>query len=112
VVKRQGTTLDHAFGALSDPTRRAIIASLAEGERTVSEVAAPFAISLPAVSRHLKVLQSAGLVQRAVRGRVHWLSLPSEPSPEMVAWVDRYRGFWARRFDALAEFLDETGNDR
>lgn len=79
--------IDPTFSALADPTRRAILARLAQGESTVSELAAPFAISLPAISKHLKVLERAGLVRRRKQGRQHYCSLNPDPLAEVVTWL-------------------------
>jgi DNA-binding transcriptional ArsR family regulator len=93
------------FGALADPTRRAILGRLADGDATVTELAEPFSISLPAVSRHLKVLEHAGLISRNRYGQ--WLSSTLEPAPlkEATDWMERYRQFWDASFDRLDEHL-------
>lgn len=103
--------LDRVFAALSDRTRRAILARLAEGDATVGELAAPFAMSRPAISKHLRVLEEAGLVSRTPQGRMTRCGLEAEPMAAAAAWVDRYRAFWEGRFDALARYL-ETADDR
>lgn len=82
------------FSALADPTRRAILARLAEGDATVGELAEPFAISLPAISRHLKVLEQAGLITRSRNAQWRTSSLQAEPLREATAWMQRYRRFW------------------
>ena len=100
-------SLDTAFSALADPTRRAILARLALGETSVTELAKPFAMSLPAVSKHLKVLERAGLV---VRGReAQWRPRRLEPAPlkEVARWVGGYRRFWEASFERLDEYLIE-----
>jgi DNA-binding transcriptional ArsR family regulator len=102
-------TLDATFGALSDATRRGILAQLATGETTVSELAAPYEMSLPAVSKHLRVLEGAGLVTRHKDGRVHRCRLIAEPMKDAAAWIERYRVFWEEQFDALERYLAETG---
>ena len=99
------TRLDAAFSALADPTRRAILARLALGERTVSEIASPFPVSLPAISRHLRVLEDAGLVRRRKDGREHRCSIGTEGLRHAAGWLEEYRIFWAARLDALAEYL-------
>ncbi len=93
------------FAALADPTRRAILARLANGEATVTELAEPFSISLPAISRHLKVLEHAGLISRSRNGQ--WLSstLQVGPLKEATGWMDYYRQFWDESFDRLDEHL-------
>lgn len=101
--------LDAVFGALSDSTRRAILADLTHGERTVGELAEPFEISRPAVSKHLRVLERAGLVQRTPEGRISRCALDASPLREAADWVERYRDFWEGRLDALARYL-ETPN--
>ena len=99
--------LDAVFGALADPTRRAILARLAEGEATVNELAEPFDLSLPAVSKHLKVLQRAGLVSQGRRAQ--WRPCRLEPAKLKDAgdWVERYRRAWEERFDRLDDYLRE-----
>ena len=93
------------FGALADPTRRAILARLAEGDATVTELAEPFPISLPAISRHLKVLERAGLISRSRSGQ--WLSSTLEGAPfkEATDWMEHYRQFWDASFDRLDAHL-------
>jgi DNA-binding transcriptional ArsR family regulator len=104
-------TPDHlstTFGALADPTRRAILARLAAGEASVTELAEPFAMSLPAVSKHLKVLQRAGLISRSRTAQWRPCRLAPEPLKDAAGWIDDYRRFWDESLDRLAEFLDET----
>ncbi len=100
--------LSATFSALADPTRRAILARLAKGEATVGELAEPFAVSLPAISRHLRVLQSAGLIERRVDAQWRMCSLRAEPLKEVAEWIERYRRFWEARFDRLAQYLEKT----
>ncbi len=103
------TVPDHlsaTFGALADPTRRAILARLARGDATVGELAAPFEISLPAVSRHLSVLENAGLIHREIDAQWRRCRLEAEPLRRASDWVSRYRRFWEQRFDALADYLE------
>ena len=107
MVKYEQTTLDATFGALADPTRRAILARLARSEASVGELAEPFSMSLPAVSKHLKVLEGAGLITRHKDGRVHRCGLDSRPMAEAAAWITFYRRFWETQFDALERYLDE-----
>jgi DNA-binding transcriptional ArsR family regulator len=99
--------LDRTFGALADPTRRAILARLAKGEASVTELAEPFEMSLPAVSKHLKVLERAGLVSRGREQQWRPARLRATPIREVAEWTDRYRRFWDERYDRLAEYLDE-----
>jgi DNA-binding transcriptional ArsR family regulator len=107
MVEYRTATLDATFGALSDPSRRAILDVLRTGEQRVTEIAAPFAMSLNAVSKHLKTLERAGLVARDVRGREHYFTLVAAPLDGASRWIAAYRDFWEPRLDALAEFLDE-----
>jgi DNA-binding transcriptional ArsR family regulator len=93
------------FAALADPTRRAILARLAEGDATVSELAEPFPISLPAISRHLKVLEQAGLISRSRSAQWRSSSLQAEPLREATAWMERYRRFWDENFTRLDTHL-------
>jgi DNA-binding transcriptional ArsR family regulator len=93
------------FGALADPTRRAILARLADGEATVNELAAPFAMTLPAVSKHLKVLESAGLISRGRNAQWRPCRIEGAPLREASDWVDRYRAFWESSFDELDSHL-------
>ena len=99
--------LSHTFAALADPTRRAILARLALGEATVSELAAPFPVSVQAVSKHLKVLERAGLVTRAKSAQQRPARLRAQPLGEADAWLEHYRAFWATRFDQLADHLHD-----
>ncbi|MFN8448740.1 MAG: metalloregulator ArsR/SmtB family transcription factor [Anaerolineae bacterium] len=110
--------LDAVFSALADPTRRAILERLATGEASVTELAEPFAdeMSLPAISRHLRVLEAAGLIARAREGRVHRLRLRPAALKTAAEWLAYYRQFWDEQFDSLAEFLEqvdpENGDDQ
>ncbi|MEU4623786.1 metalloregulator ArsR/SmtB family transcription factor [Actinoplanes sp. NPDC023801] len=99
------------FSALADPTRRAILARLADGEATVNELAEPFDISLPAISRHLKVLENAGLISRSRSAQ--WRSSRLEPAPlrEATAWMERYRRFWDDNLDRLDAHLRRIQED-
>ncbi|MDP6473779.1 MAG: metalloregulator ArsR/SmtB family transcription factor [Alphaproteobacteria bacterium] len=108
MVKYQSEPLDDVFSALADPTRRAILARLADGESSVGELAAPFDISLPAVSRHLRVLRNAGLVTRHKEGRVRRCTLDAAPLRAASDWIAHYRRFWEDQFDSLAEYLERT----
>ncbi len=114
MVELNETALDATLAAMADPTRRAILARLCAGEARVTEIAAPFQMSLNAVSKHVKVLEGAGLVRREVRGREHWLFFEGAPLNEAGAWIEHYRKFWEKRLDALAKFLrdNKTGNER
>jgi len=98
--------LDATFRALSDPTRRAILARLSEGEATVGELAAPFDVSRPAISKHLRVLERAGLVDRTRDGRTSRCALDARPMREAADWVATYREFWEAELDALASYFE------
>lgn len=104
--------LSSTLSALADPTRRAIIARLAAGEATVNELAAPFDMSLPAVSKHLKVLERAGLISRGRNAQWRPCRLEAEPLREIAHWVEQYRLFWEGSFDRLDSYLDEVQRDR
>ncbi len=99
--------LDAVFAALADPTRRAILSRLAAGEASVNEIAAPFEISQPAVSKHLKVLERAGLVERDIDKQRRPARLKAEPMAAAVRWLDEFRQFWSSSFDQLDELLEE-----
>jgi DNA-binding transcriptional ArsR family regulator len=99
--------LDRTFSALADPTRRAILDRLAAGEASVTELAAPFRISLPAISKHLKVLERAGLIARARDRQRRPARLQGEPLKEVAEWAERYRRFWDESYDRLDEYLEE-----
>jgi DNA-binding transcriptional ArsR family regulator len=105
--------LDRTFSALADPTRRAILARLASGETSVSELAEPFAMSLPAISRHLKVLEQAGLIVRGREAQWRPARLEAAPLREIASWVEHYRRFWERSFDRMDSYLAEIqkGNE-
>ena len=100
-------SLSATFSALADPTRRAILARLSSGERSVSELAEPFAMSLPAVSRHLKVLEQAGLIVRSREAQWRPARLEAAPLREVADWVAHYRRFWERSFDRMDGYLAE-----
>jgi DNA-binding transcriptional ArsR family regulator len=99
--------LSSTFAALADPTRRAILARLADGEATVNELAQPFDISLPAVSRHLKVLEGAGLISRSREAQARPCKLEPEALKRAYGWIDHYRRFWDASFDRMADYLAE-----
>ena len=98
--------LTQTFGALADPTRRAILAKLATGEATVGELAAPFEMSWPAVSRHLKVLEEAGLIERKIQSRWRVCSLRRERLQQAQAWIAEVKDFWEKGFDRLDALLE------
>ncbi|MFT7582968.1 MAG: DNA-binding transcriptional ArsR family regulator [Myxococcota bacterium] len=99
--------LNAVFNALANPTRRKQLARLKIGPATVGELAAPFAMSLPAASKHLRVLENAGLVTRTIEGRVHRCSLAAAPMAEASEWLAHYRTFWDDQLDALVEYLEQ-----
>ncbi|MGH8048059.1 MAG: ArsR/SmtB family transcription factor [Chthoniobacterales bacterium] len=107
MVNNPAHPLDSIFAALADPTRRGILELLARAECRVAELARPFSISPPAVSRHLRVLERAGLIKRSRDGRVHRMTLDSEPMREAAAWIEQYRKFWEGQFDSLARYLEQ-----
>jgi DNA-binding transcriptional ArsR family regulator len=102
MVKHDERSLDAVFSALADPTRRAIVARLATGEASVSDLAAPFDMSLVAVTKHLRVLEHAGLLDHRKRGRVRYCRLSPAPLRSADDWLARYRAFWQTRLDSLA----------
>lgn len=99
--------LSVTFAALADPTRRAILARLASGERSVTELAEPFEISMPAVSKHLRVLERAGLIARGREAQWRPCRLEAAPLKEVAEWAERYRAIWEHRFDRLDTYLQE-----
>src|ERR1019366_396479 len=99
--------LSETFGALADPTRRAILARLASGEASVTELASPFAMSMPAISKHLKVLERAGLIARGREAQWRPCRLRAAPLQDVAGWVDHYRRFWEESFDRLDDYLRE-----
>jgi DNA-binding transcriptional ArsR family regulator len=99
--------LSSTFAALADPTRRAILARLSKGETAVSELAKPFAMSLPAVTKHLKVLQRAGLISQGRRAQWRPCRLEPRPLREVARWVEQYRQMWEQRLDRLEDYLSE-----
>jgi DNA-binding transcriptional ArsR family regulator len=111
MVNNSSLTLNKTFAALADPTRRSILARLMRGTATVSELAEPFDISLPAISKHLKVLEKAGLLRRRKEGRIQYCSLNATPLEEAGAWITLYQQFWEDQFDALADFLESQESE-
>ena len=97
--------LSSTFSALADPTRRAILARLSKGERSVSELAEPFEMTLPAISKHLKVLEKAGLIQRSREAQYRPCKLNPKPLREAAQWVENYREFWEQSLDRLEDYL-------
>ena len=105
-------TLDHVLTAISDPTRRAILDRLTRGPARVTDVAEPFEMSLAGVSKHVRMLERAGLVRRARRGREHTLTLDARPFRRVVQWTSRYERFWNQRLDRLEAFFAQKGRTR
>jgi DNA-binding transcriptional ArsR family regulator len=105
MVEPQALQLDAVFHALGDPTRRSMLHALADGERTVTQLAEPFAMSLAAASKHVKVLESAGLIRREIRWRTHVCRLAPEPLARAHAWIGFYERFWNGRLDDLERLL-------
>lgn len=108
MVEYKEGTLNHTYAALADPTRRAILTQLLRQDARVTELAEPFNMSLNAVSKHLRVLERAGLIQREVRGREHYLSADPAPLQEAAEWLNTYRTFWEKRLDRLDSFLRQN----
>jgi len=107
MVELAAPELDSVFHALGDPTRRRMLGALARGERTVSQLAEPFAISLAAASKHIKVLENAGMIRRQVQGRTHFCRLEPGPLASAHQWLSFYERFWTDRLDALERLLRE-----
>ncbi len=111
MVKYSSGNLDRTFAALADPTRRRILAHLARGDKCVTHLARPHAMSLPAVSKHLRVLEKAGLLRRRRYGRVHEMQLEAKPLKQAAQWVEEYRKFWEGSLDRLADYLEKTNKE-
>jgi len=105
MVKCSSYTLDRTFAALADPTRRRILAQLSRGEHCVTDLAKPYSMSLPAISKHLRVLENAGLIRRRRNGRVHRMQLEAAPMQQASQWIEEYRRFWEESLDRLGEYL-------
>ena len=112
MVELQAPELSHIFHALSDATRRSMLLELASGERTVGQLAQPFAMSLAAASKHIKVLEGAGLIQREVRGRAHLCRLDPGPLESAHEWLNFYERFWTARLDLLDRLLREEDEQK
>lgn len=113
MVNYQSQRLDSTFAALADPTRRAILSRLArKGEASVTELARPFNMSLPAISKHLRVLEESGLIKRQIDGRVHHVRLNAKPMKAATRWMEYYSRFWEHQLTALAAYLDETTSEQ
>lgn len=111
MVNDSSQRLDAVFLALSDPTRRAILERLARGEASGTELAQPFSISVPAISKHLRVLEQAALIVRRKQGRVHHFRLAIRSMREAATWFEQYRQFWEAQFDELAAYLETTSEE-
>lgn len=109
---RDTDQLDLTFAALANPTRRAILARLAKGQATVNELAEPFAMSLPAISKHIRVLENAGLIEREREAQFRRCSLNPQPLADIANWTEPYRRIWEGRFDALADALSDMKGHR
>src|ERR1700743_1581862 len=107
MVKCSPRTLDRTFAALADPPARRMLEDLPHGDLCVTELARPYSMSLPAVSKHLRVLEKAGLVRRRRAGRVHSVKLEAEPMKQANAWIEEYRKFWEGSLDRLDEYLQQ-----
>jgi DNA-binding transcriptional ArsR family regulator len=105
VEYQQAAELDRVFSALADPTRRAILKSLTRRPATINEIAQPFPVSLNAISKHVMVLERAGLLRREVKGREHYCSINPRPLSEANRWLEHYRRFWELRMDALQTYV-------
>jgi DNA-binding transcriptional ArsR family regulator len=111
MVHYQSTRLDAVFGALADPTRRAVLAKLSHGESSVGELAEPFGMSLPGFIKHLGILEDAGLIMRSKTGRVVSCQLKGGALKAAIAWLERHEEFWNTRLDRLGAFLEKTENE-
>ncbi len=107
MVKHSSRSLNRTFAALADPTRRRILENLAHGDRCVTDLARPHRMSLPAVSKHLRVLENAGLIRRQRRGRVHQLKLQARPMKNALEWIEEYRRFWEGNLDRFEDYLKQ-----
>jgi DNA-binding transcriptional ArsR family regulator len=105
---KHATKLDEVFGALADPTRRGILEALSRGDQCVTALAKPHRMSLPAISKHLRVLEDAGLICRRRDGRMHHLKLEAKPMKAAAQWIEEYRKFWEGTLDSLADYLEKT----
>ena len=111
MVNNTSEQLTTVFMALADPTRRAILERLAHGEASGTELARPFSISVPAISKHLRVLKNADLILHRKEGRTHMFRLAAEPMRDAAAWLEQYRHFWEEQFDSLESNLQDTSEE-
>jgi DNA-binding transcriptional ArsR family regulator len=112
MIEYRAKPLDRVFFALADPTRRAILARIATGDLTVTAIAAPFGISLAAVSKHIRVLEDAGLLKRTRLGREHRLSFVPQPLKAAAAWVDQFERFWTDHLDVIKHEAERKARER
>jgi DNA-binding transcriptional ArsR family regulator len=112
MVNNSPEHLDRVFSALADPTRRAILERLSRSEASVTELAAPFEMSLPAISKHLRILEHAGLIVRERQGRIHHMRLSAAAMKDAAEWIAHYRRFWDDQFDNLAAYLGSPNEDK
>jgi DNA-binding transcriptional ArsR family regulator len=112
MVNNSTLSLNATFAALADPTRRRILESLSRQQKRVTDLAEPFAMSLPAVSKHLRVLEDAGLLTRKRFGREHHLKVEPAPMREAQLWIEHYRKFWESSLDSLANYLEKTNQPK
>ena len=106
-MRSEDDRLSQIFAALANPTRRAILARLAEGEATVNELAAPFNMSLPAISKHIKVLERAGLITQGKKAQYRPCTIDASPLQEISKWTEQYRPIWEARFDQIDEYIHQ-----
>jgi len=111
MVKYSDNALDSTFAALADPIRREILGRLTQGEASISELARPFTVSMPAVMKHLNYLERAGLVSGEKKGRVHKFQLVAAPMQDAAEWIAAYKRFWEKQFDSLARYLDTQSKE-
>jgi DNA-binding transcriptional ArsR family regulator len=110
MIRSDDERLDQAFAALANSTRRQILARLAEGEATVNELAEPFNMSLPAISKHIKVLEHAGLITRGQKAQYRPCTIDTAPLQEISNWTEQYRHIWEARFDQMEEYISQLNN--
>jgi DNA-binding transcriptional ArsR family regulator len=110
VMRSDDDRLSQTFAALANSTRRAILARLAEGEATVNELAEPFDMSLPAISKHIKVLERAGLISQGQKAQYRPCSINGTPLKEVSRWTEQYRQFWEARFDRMDDYINQLNN--
>jgi DNA-binding transcriptional ArsR family regulator len=111
-MDERSVVLDRVFSAVSDPTRRAILARLADSDARVTDLAAAFPISLNSTSKHIRVLEGAGLLRRSIRGREHILTLDAAPLEDAAGWIDHYRTFWREQLSSLDAFVTSRSSER